>query len=70
MRRFLVIVLLSYFTVYFYLDITYWENNNTAQYANGVTATEQKDDNLAVYQNAQNAHLIETRSAALSLLSE
>ena len=70
MRRFLVIVILSYFTAYYYLDSTYWANNNTNQFKNAVNDPKQKGDNQGVNQKLVQAYLISQNSTDLNLLSE
>ncbi|HXH98954.1 MAG TPA: hypothetical protein VNI52_01710 [Sphingobacteriaceae bacterium] len=71
MRRFLVIVLLSYFIAYFYLETQFWSNSSSSYYENAATISPKaKGTEKPEKQISQKTYAYNTKSADLKLLSE
>lgn len=67
MRRFLAIVILSYITVYYYLDFTYWSNTGPNLHYNAVNSSNQKELKQQSLKNHSEDFLISQRSDRTTL---
>lgn len=72
MRKFLAIVLLSYFAAYYYLYITFWNKHNSIRQAENTAAINQKaeESQARTPRNAGKTYAYIKKSQKLNSLSE